>query len=315
MRTARLAIAFLVLVACGGEGEHPAYVAPVVPETGIDASESEDASEDGWTPPDGSIVDAKPDAPRPDADAADTRDAADAAEAGEAGPTTLHVLFIGNSYTYTNDLPGVLHTLSLSAGAPPTIEVESVTAGGALLQTHWEGTAAQPAITKGGHDFVVLQGQSYEPLGWPAGFETYAQDFIALSKTSGATPVMFETWARKAGCADYASIPELGGTPTVMQDGLSAEYVKVATTGGAWLAPVGEAYRAVWTNYPSIELYIGDGSHPSPAGTYLAACVFNDLLTGKTFASSTPAPSGISATDATNLRAVARDAVTKFGMR
>lgn len=63
---------------------------------------------------------------------------------------------------------------------------------------------------------------------------------------------------------------------------------------------------------PQIELYDPDGSHPSVAGTYLAACVFYDALTGKTFDATGGVPGGISANDAKLLRDAAAQAVAAY---
>src|SRR3989442_1625729 len=61
----------------------------------------------------------------------------------DAGAATLSVLFIGNSYTYVNDLPGMLQQIAATAKAPPLISTEQVTVGGAALVDHWFGPNAQ----------------------------------------------------------------------------------------------------------------------------------------------------------------------------
>jgi PKD repeat protein len=51
-------------------------------------------------------------------------------------------------------------------------------------------------------------------------------------------------------------------------------YVRIADSTQSSVAPVGIAWKYVRDNYPTINLYQGDGSHPSAEGTYLAACTF-----------------------------------------
>src|SRR5262245_48262243 len=51
----------------------------------------------------------------------------------DAGGPTLHLLFIGNSYTYVNDLPHVLERIAATAGVPPKIASEQVVVGAAAL--------------------------------------------------------------------------------------------------------------------------------------------------------------------------------------
>lgn len=227
--------------------------------------------------------------------------------ARDAGPP-LHVLFIGNSYTYVNDLPGRLHLLALAQMDGPPIETTQVTAGATALEDHWNNPAVKSAITAGGNDFVVLQGQSVEPALDPASFQTYAALLGGAVKAANAKPVFYETWARKAGSDVYLETWS-GGSPDALQDILLAQYAKATTDAGAKLAPVGEAFRSIVKSAPQIELYDPDGSHPSAAGTYLAACVFYDALTGKTFTATGAIPDGVPVGDAKLLRDAAAQAV------
>jgi hypothetical protein len=274
--------AFAVGLALGGcASSHPGFVVDPAPSADATVTDAADAS----------------------ADAPARMDAADAPAA-----STLRVLFIGNSYTFVNDLPGTLHALALAAGSDPAIEVSSVTVGGYTLQQHWDGPDARPAIARGGLTHVVLQDQSVEPASDPTAFAASARLFTDAIAAAHATPVLYETWARKAGDAIYAS-PWAGDTPDKMQDLLLAAYGAAVTEGSAELAPVGEAFRETWTLHPGIDLYQSDGSHPTPAGTYLAACVFYDVLAGHAFVATGAVPAGVSAADASVLRGVAAHAV------
>ena len=68
---------------------------------------------------------------------------------------TLRVLFIGNSYTFTNDMPGMLTALAAEVGHP--IQVAEVTFPDYALVDHWNEGVALAEIAKGGWSFVVLQ--------------------------------------------------------------------------------------------------------------------------------------------------------------
>ena len=83
------------------------------------------------------------------------------------------VLFVGNSYTFYNDLPGEVTKLAASA-VGPKIHSTSVTQGGATLKMHYQSSGAVAAIKQASWDVVVLQGQSVEPLYNPTAFATYA---------------------------------------------------------------------------------------------------------------------------------------------
>jgi hypothetical protein len=82
--------------------------------------------------------------------------------------------------------------------------------------------------------------------------------------------MFFMTWGREVGDPQWDSI----NTFYKMNDRLRLAYLRFVDSTESSVAPVGVAWRYVRDNYPTIQLYSGDGSHPSVAGTYLAACTF-----------------------------------------
>jgi hypothetical protein len=62
----------------------------------------------------------------------------------------LKVLFIGNSFTARNDLPGLIARLAAARGK--TLEHRLISAGGASLRTHWNAGEALKAIQSGQYD-------------------------------------------------------------------------------------------------------------------------------------------------------------------
>ncbi len=91
-----------------------------------------------------------------------------------------------------------------------------------------------------------------------------------------------------------------------MQAGLRAAYQTAAGATGGVMAPVGDAWETSLANHPTVLLHSGDGSHPTIAGSYLAACMFYLVLTGQqTILAPAPAPAGLSESEAATLRAVA----------
>ncbi len=229
---------------------------------------------------------------------------ADAGPADDAAPSRLRVLFVGNSYTYVNDLPAVVTSIA-RASRGPAITVDSVTVGGATMRNHWETNTAPTRIMEGTWDAVVLQGQSVEPALNFTDFRTYATRFGMLATTYRARPVYYATWPRRAGDAVYAESWS-GGTPEVFNDRLDLAYSRVSMAVSGTVAHVGNAWMAALRDHASINLYDADGSHPSVAGTWLAACVIYRALTG-----TAPPPSaddaavGITAADARALRETA----------
>lgn len=249
-------------------------------------------------------------APVPPAPDAGTNPAVDA---GIDAGASLRVLFIGNSYTYVNDLPGMLARIAATAGAPPLIDVDSEVVGGATLRDHWDAGAAQQRILERTWTHVVLQDQSVEPiraylddyddhLGEDAEVDDAFADLIA---DGGAQPVWYATWARSAADVDGA-LAAFGVDSAQMQDMLTASYAKAAARKpGSLLVCVGEAFRRTLAQHPELVLHQADGSHPTLAGTYLAASTFYVALTGHPVPDSSEVPDGLDAADAAKLRAVA----------
>jgi PKD repeat protein len=190
---------------------------------------------------------------------------------------TKNVLFLGNSYTGVNNLPLLTYNLALSLG--DTINYDSNTPGGYTYQGHSTNATSLAKIAQGNWDFVVLQEQSQMPSFPPSQVATevypYAQilfDSIKLANAC-AEPLFYMTWGRKNGdagnCASYPPLCTYDG----MQGRLRESYMEMSVDNGCSVSPVGAAWRYVRDNYPTIELYSADESHPSINGSYLAACV------------------------------------------
>jgi hypothetical protein len=182
-------------------------------------------------------------------------------------PCVTRVLFLGNSYTYFNDLPAILSELA-KAGHQCTVETRMVAPGGKRLKDHWESSASHEALNSQAWDYVVLQDQStlgtniyFEGntrVGGDEIFRPYAELWADEIRKRHATPVFYLTWARKATPED--------------QEALDYAYMGAAKVTHSVVAPVGLAWARIRKTDPTIDLYYRDGSHPSPAGSYLAAC-------------------------------------------
>ena len=178
----------------------------------------------------------------------------------------LRVLFIGNSYIYVNMLPEMLQQFSVAGKQCRPLEYRMVVPGGYSLQQHWTNGTALHAIAEGGWDYVVLQEQSLLPVTDSTNMFYYARLFDQEVRKTGGKTVFYTTWARK-------SAPD-------KQEQITAAYSAIAKELNALIAPVGPAWAKVLKQRPNLEMYQVDGSHPSSAGTYLAACVFYNVLYG-----------------------------------
>jgi hypothetical protein len=171
---------------------------------------------------------------------------------------TVKLLFIGNSFTQRNNVPGLLAELAAARGIQ--VDYQLISAGGASLRRHWNAGHAAAAIASRKFDYVVLQEQSTLPVKNPARMAENVRLFAEHCKLHGAKPVLYMTWARK-------NAPQ-------SQQQITDAYESIGKQYGAMVIPVGRAWQAFLAKYTEPELYDRDGSHPTLAGSYLAACVF-----------------------------------------
>jgi hypothetical protein len=210
------------------------------------------------------------------------------------------MLFVGNSYIYTNDLPSVYSRAAQFAeiGAD-NLYLRDYTVGGARLTGHLTaattaGNALNTLFSTGDNvwDFVLLQEQS-QILGFPPGEPLYEDSLDAglelaeIAESRGATVVLMMTWGYRAGDSTNPAIfRDYEAMQLRLQSGYNALFSRISDAGiPVILAPVGLAFMEAWNWDESAavdplsasgffqSLYSGDGSHPSPRGTYLAACV------------------------------------------
>ncbi len=191
---------------------------------------------------------------------------------------TKRVLFLGNSYIYTNNMPQMLKDMAASAG--DTVLFDSNTPGGHTFQQHSFNSTSLAKLAAGNWDYVVLQEQSQLPAFPEAQVQLdvypYAKllDSLAHQSSPCAETVFYMTWGRKNGdaanCGFYAPLCTYQGMDSL----LNLRYRTMAADNEALLSPVGAVWRYLRTNSPGIELYQADESHPSLAGSYAAACCF-----------------------------------------
>jgi hypothetical protein len=174
----------------------------------------------------------------------------------------LNVLFVGNSFTARNDLPGLIGRLAAARGK--RLEHRLISAGGASLRRHWNGGEAPKAVASGHYDYVVLQEQSTLPVKSAKRMHESIRLFDEAIKGAGAKTALYMTWARRHTPESQAAITDA--------------YTTVAREVGAIVVPVGAAWQSFLSTHDQPLLHDKDQSHPSLAGSYLAACVFLAVL-------------------------------------
>lgn len=176
------------------------------------------------------------------------------------------VLFVGNSLTYTHDLPLLVEALADSAGAPP-LAVEMIVGPNVSLEDHWADGSARAMIARGGWDVVVLQQGPSSRDDSRALLRDYAGRFAAEIRAVGATPALYQVWPAAENQADF---------PRALES-----YALAAADVDGVLLPVGAAWLATWEREETLPLYATDGFHASPAGTYLNGITIFAALTGR----------------------------------
>jgi len=195
------------------------------------------------------------------------------------------VLFIGNSYTYVNDLPQLTADCAMSIGfAGFPMEIASSTPGGYTFQMHTTNATTQSLINQGNWDYVVLQEQSQIPSFPDAQVATDCFPYAAqlnnqiLAADSCAETIFYMTWGRQNGdasnCASWPPVCTYEGMDSL----LNLRYRQMAIDNQALLSPVGALWNYIRTNYPEINLYAADASHPSVEGSYAAACSMVSII-------------------------------------
>ncbi len=267
----------------------------------------------------------------------------------QSPPTTI--LFVGNSFTYGGStavygyntatvtdenatqppmggIPAIFKKFADEAGLSYEVHVELV--GGKNLEYHYQHSL--PVIAQAKWDAVVLQGYSTEAL--PAARDGEPESFVAnairLEKAvHAAKPAakiyLYETWAYP-----FKTYPQPGthdrGPLDQMTDDLHAGYGRafaedkhfeaVAPVGDTWKQAAHSSVATYDVAAPGRLLLLDkDHKHPSVAGSYLAALVLFEQITGKDATAlgadeQAARDLGLSREDAAKLQAVATGAFT-----
>ena len=184
---------------------------------------------------------------------------------------TYNVLFIGNSYTYFNDMPAAIFK-EIAESAGYSVRVSSIVKGGWTLEKHADpadecGGKVEQALNGEKYDFVVLQEQSCNPATDTDSFYSACRLLAKKIKKNGAQILLYSTWGRKKGSS---VLEKYGFTTESMTYKLAAAYESIGEELGIARAYVGLAFFDVTSN-TDIDLYDRDLTHPSYSGSYLAA--------------------------------------------
>jgi hypothetical protein len=187
-----------------------------------------------------------------------------AAAVAQTAPTE-RVLFVGNSLTLANGLVAMVEALSRAEGHP--IQTEMVAFGGYSLEDHWDKGAAKRALAAGGWSVIVLQqGPSSQPEGHEM-LRTHAGLFAREARKVQTRVALYMVWPPRGGPGSFREV--------------SDSYRRAAKSVDGLLLPVGDAFAAALKLNSRMPLMGTDGFHPTTLGTYLAAIVIHQRLSGR----------------------------------
>lgn len=174
---------------------------------------------------------------------------------------TLNILFVGNSYTYYENMPQIVSLISDNLDIK--LITRKSTVGGARLRDHWlgkKGLKTKEIIKAGNFDAIVLQEYSLGAVKEPDSLFKYTNLWCDFIKKHNAKPVLYLTWAREKS-------PE-------QQEIINGVFTEVSKRNDVEIVPVGFAWEMAKKMNPAMALYKADGSHPDRLGAFLTACTF-----------------------------------------
>lgn len=185
-----------------------------------------------------------------------------------AASDCIGVLFVGDSLTYVNNLPALYSAIAQSKGV--CVAAAMVASGGESLKNHWESGDVVKALRMRRWDFVVLQdqttfGEVYLVNGrahvHDASNFIYGRKLVERIRAAGAVPVLFLPWTPKEMDPRDAAFVRWAYESFGLK-----EQIKVVPVAYAWKG------ASKYASLPT--LYLPDGTHPTAAGSYLAAALF-----------------------------------------
>ena len=172
------------------------------------------------------------------------------------------ILFVGNSLTYTNNLPGLVTLLGKEKGL--TVKTEMIAYPNYGLEDHWNDGSLQTLLAEKHFDFVVVQqGPSSQNEGRIMLLD-YGTRIKALCETHNAKLAFFMVW------------PAFSNLHTF--DALIKNYTDAAAATNSLLCPVGEVWKKHFLEASDYSYYGPDLFHPSPQGSGIAAQIIYETL-------------------------------------
>lgn len=172
------------------------------------------------------------------------------------------ILFVGNSLTYYNDLPGLVARIGRDSGVE--IKTEMVAYGNYALEDHWNDGQIQQLIANKKYDFVVVQQGPSSQADGRAMLLDYGARIKNLCVTHNTQLAFFMVWPAFANFNNF--------------DGVIRNYTDAAVATNSMLCPVGKIWKEYFLSTGDYSYYGPDMFHPSQKGSDNAALIIFKTL-------------------------------------
>jgi hypothetical protein len=173
-----------------------------------------------------------------------------------------NLLFVGNSLTYTNDLPALLKEEAKKKDL--VLNTFMLAKPNYAIIDHWVEGELQTLIKTTDFDFVIIQ---QGPSSQSEGHQMLINDgkkVAELCKANNARLAFFMVWPSRAYYETF--------------EGVIANYTEAAKLNNAVLCPVGKVWKEHFDATGDFSYYGPDQFHPSLAGSKVAAKVILESL-------------------------------------
>ena len=204
------------------------------------------------------------------------------ASTGNRQKDELSILFIGNSFTYGNNLPWLFGNICESCGYSD-IRVDSVMMGSYTLEMYCDPEnkycrQIEDMLSETAYDIVILQEQSIRPINSYDKFHDAAATLTEKARANGARVLLYETWGYAEG---YPDLKYNGWTTSQMESLLAEAYTRLAEELGVEVVYCGSVMADMYSKGTDIPLYHKDLKHPGIGGSYLVALTFFNYIFGE----------------------------------
>lgn len=174
------------------------------------------------------------------------------------GATTQNgttILFIGNSLTYTNNLPQLLEKTAKRKGM--SVKTKLIAHPNYAILDHWNDGVVQKEIASKNYDYVIIQqGPSSQVFGKSILLD-YGKRYSELCKENNTKLCYFMVWPSRTYYSTF--------------DKVIKNHTEAAQLNDAILLPVGEVWKTHFDTTKNFDYYSSDGFHPSIKGSQVAA--------------------------------------------